>query len=378
MRNVMLAFAAIACFAVGAQAQLALNEIYMDDFGADEFEFIEIIGTPGTSLNDVFVCIVEGDGSFSAGILDRAIDLSGNVIPASGYFHMAMGGNMDPTADLIVSDSIENGTNTFYLLQAQDPTGLVAALGTNIGDQVTLTTTIGNFGAILDTVGYTDSSSGTDFNFDGGPVIGPAPQSTEGGIFRNGDFPNAFSSIFFLDPDPLVNLNQPATPGAPNTFIPMVSAAFPGNTGDVAMEILKNGAVDFQMAGIHSVASTDNFGVEISSPMGTLDNNPFALAATVYPTGMSPIMGALQPSSGGTILLDAWVDLGSTFLLLDGTSNPNPLSPRISPFGFEYGPFNSDVSLAGTSVLLQVIVDAPGFGAFQFATSDARELNFTM
>ena len=352
MRNMLLALAAVACFATGAQAQLALNEIYASHAGADDMEFIEIVGTPGTSLQDVFVCVIEGSGTTVNGTLDRAYALRGSVIPADGFILHGTGNSLEPNADVVFADSLEGDTETFYLIQAQDPVGLAALVGTDVrtvqGDNTVTTTVLNTFGAILDSVGVIDAGT-TETIYAGAPVDGPDGGIIPAGVIRNGDVPPRRHTQFILGYEAVANT------------------------------VVKNGSDDVQLNGIHSIGAADNFGFEISSPGATLDNRPFALVATIYATGASPIAGPLVPSMGGTIGLDAWVDVpGTTIALLDGTATQNAFSPRISPFGFDFGPFNSDPALAGTSALLQVIVDAPGFGAFQFATSDARELNFVM
>ncbi|MEZ6195631.1 MAG: hypothetical protein R3F20_07865 [Planctomycetota bacterium] len=392
MRNFALAFAAIALFAVGANAQLALNEIYVSHAGADDMEMIEIIGTPGASLQDVFIGVVEGDAGSSTGSgqLDILIDLSGNVIPADGYFVVGTGNSLEPNADIVISAAVENGTDTFYLILAQNPAGLMALAGTDVRDPMdpTMTTTVLNqYGLILDSVGLTDGGSFTDpvtmmtVNdqvYDAAFTVGPDGTFLPAGIFRDGDFPNGWNTTMFLDFDDVVNANSPRTPGAMNTCTTCVPPTYPGNTGDVAIDVLINGTADFQQTGIHSIAGTDNFELRMLSPGGTLDNVGFSLVATIFPTGMLPGGLPLLPSSGGTINLDAWVSLASAQVLLDGFAQSSFFSPRLTPGGFAYGPFASSPSFAGNSALVQAFVSVGGFGTFQAASSDAHELIFGM
>ena len=62
------------------------------------------------------------------------------------------------------SDNVfENGTNTYYLIEANDPAAVLALVGTNIATGVD-TTSIDTLGTILDLVGSADGSiiGGTD------------------------------------------------------------------------------------------------------------------------------------------------------------------------------------------------------------------------
>ncbi|MFT5200230.1 MAG: hypothetical protein ACI87O_002905, partial [Planctomycetota bacterium] len=120
---------AATCLAGAAQAQnIHFNEIYASHTGTDDQEFIELVGTPGMSLDNIVVCIVEGQGG-GQGTLDRVWDLTGLVMPADGYFVMGniAVANMDydlangPHTTGGVANNIENGTETFYLLNVPNP-----------------------------------------------------------------------------------------------------------------------------------------------------------------------------------------------------------------------------------------------------------------
>ncbi len=65
-------------------AQLLLNEVYVNPPGSDDpFEFIELRGTPGTTLNNIYVVVFEGD-SASAGNSDLVIPLNHVTIGSNG------------------------------------------------------------------------------------------------------------------------------------------------------------------------------------------------------------------------------------------------------------------------------------------------------
>ena len=92
--------------------EVYLNEIYASHAGTDDQEMIELIGTPGMSLDGYAVAIVEGQDP-SDGILDGLWDLSGYAMPGDGYF--VLGNTAVTTLDLDIGadNIIENGTETF-------------------------------------------------------------------------------------------------------------------------------------------------------------------------------------------------------------------------------------------------------------------------
>ncbi len=210
--------AASALLASAASAQgIYLNEIYASHSGTDDQEMIELVGPPGASLDGIVVGIVEGDaGSSCAACLDAAWDLSGMTIGASGYFVLGDTAVTPKDLDIGASNTIENGTETFYLISTSNPAAITALVGTTV-DNGGGTTILPTMGTILDLVGMTDGGA-TDQVFDGAPVRGPDGTFFPAGIFRCGDWPGDWSSLF-LDFDDVANANQPRTPGAMNVDV---------------------------------------------------------------------------------------------------------------------------------------------------------------
>lgn len=68
-----------------AAPPIRLNEIRIDQPGTDNDEFFELRGTPGQSMNG-FTYVVIGDGVGGSGVVEMVADLSGENIPADGYF----------------------------------------------------------------------------------------------------------------------------------------------------------------------------------------------------------------------------------------------------------------------------------------------------
>ncbi len=217
-----------------AQAQIAFNEIYVSHSGTDFFEFIELKGPANASLDNIVVCVVEGEGSLAnQGTLDRAWDLTGFTIPSDGYFVLGLAGVaardfqiFGPNGGTPDQDALENGTETFYLIDAGSNANVLAIqalLGTDIDPDNDGITTLPTLGTFLDTVGLADGgiTSGVppETIFDGAPVQGPDSSFLPAGIFRGLDFPNAWCPEF-LDFNEPANQFQPRTPGALNSSCP--------------------------------------------------------------------------------------------------------------------------------------------------------------
>jgi phosphatidylserine/phosphatidylglycerophosphate/cardiolipin synthase-like enzyme len=119
---------------VGAtQAQVVINEVDADQVGTDAAEFIELYGTPGQSLNGMVMVWFNGATATSY----KTTDLSGNVIPASGYFVIGNAGvaNVNIT---FTGNTLQNGADGIAIYTATvaawpngtavSATGLVDAL----------------------------------------------------------------------------------------------------------------------------------------------------------------------------------------------------------------------------------------------------------
>lgn len=120
--------AALAITAGTASAQIFLNEIYASHSGVDDQEYFELKGPMGASLDNHMILIVEGDG-LNQGTLDRAIDLSGTSIPTSTFFVAGVSA-VTPNDLVIGTDNIiENGTQTYYLVDAGSPSGVTTING---------------------------------------------------------------------------------------------------------------------------------------------------------------------------------------------------------------------------------------------------------
>ena len=99
----------------GGSVDVSINEIRIDQPGSDNDEFFELVGAPGTDLTNVYYISI-GDGSAGSGVVESITDLTGSVIPASGYFVAAESSFSLGTADLVADLGFENSDNVTHML----------------------------------------------------------------------------------------------------------------------------------------------------------------------------------------------------------------------------------------------------------------------
>ncbi len=121
------------------QAQVVINEVDADQIGTDAAEFIELVGTPGQSLNGMVMVWFNGATSTSY----QTTDLTGYNIPASGYFVIGNVGvaNVNLT---FTGNTLQNGADAIAIYSstaaawpngtAASSTGLVDAVVYGTGD----------------------------------------------------------------------------------------------------------------------------------------------------------------------------------------------------------------------------------------------------
>lgn len=136
MKKILVALSILACFQIHAQ-EILINEVDADQVGSDTLEFVELVGASGTSLDGYFLVFFNGGDANNASY--RTIDLSGQVIPSSGFFVVgsAYVTNVNLNFD-VDNNAIQNGADAIALYQgnvadypngtAPSLTGLVDAL----------------------------------------------------------------------------------------------------------------------------------------------------------------------------------------------------------------------------------------------------------
>lgn len=155
-----------------------LNEALVSHTGADNTEYVELIGVLGAPLAGLSLVAVEGDSAGVPGTIDRRVDFpTGATLGGNGFYLV---GNPDGlsaiygvTPDLAWgSDSLENGSQTLALVR----TSSIGDVGTVVSGSET----------VLDAVALTDGGA-TDRWFWSAPVVGPDDVFLPGGVRRVSD-----------------------------------------------------------------------------------------------------------------------------------------------------------------------------------------------
>ena len=116
----------VSFYSVHAQAQIVISELLYDAAGSDNGTvFVELYGTPGLSLDGLFLEGING----SDGSVYRSIALAG-VIPADGVFVVADdsgdGTTLVTDFDFLAEADFQNGPDSVVLRDADD---ILDALG---------------------------------------------------------------------------------------------------------------------------------------------------------------------------------------------------------------------------------------------------------
>lgn len=174
------------CGAIPANA--VINEVRIDQPSSDNDEYFELSGNAGGSL-DGMTYLVIGDGTGGSGVIEAAVDLTGQSIPGSGFFVAAEGTFTIGTANLTTSLNFENSDNVTHLLVS----GFTGSNGDDLdtNDDGTLDVTpwsgIEDCVALVETVGSGDQLyCATTVGPDGTFV--PAHSFRCGGSFNIGAF----------------------------------------------------------------------------------------------------------------------------------------------------------------------------------------------
>ncbi|MCH9680205.1 MAG: hypothetical protein K0V04_02125, partial [Deltaproteobacteria bacterium] len=109
----------------GPLPNINLNEIRINDLGPDNNEYFEIVGVPGTSLDDVQYIVI---GDFPTGEIEAVVDLSGNVVPPSAFFSVGEASLTLGVPDLVAPLNFENNDTVTHMLVG----GFSGAVGNNV------------------------------------------------------------------------------------------------------------------------------------------------------------------------------------------------------------------------------------------------------
>ncbi len=206
---------------VPAPSSVKINELRIDQPSVDLDEYFELRGAAGTPL-DGLTYLVLGDGPQLSGVIEEAVDLTGNAIPASGYFVAAEATFALGTADLTTSLNFENGDNVTHML-VSDFTGTVGD-DLDFDDDGVLDAT--PWSTVEDSVGLVAPADGTLLYSEN--LVGPDGDSVYAHFLRESD--GAGSLVHYAGGafDPAFGSD---TPSAANSATGTIRATLGGGVG---------------------------------------------------------------------------------------------------------------------------------------------------
>ncbi len=234
MRKQLLILALVVCFVPTAGSAVVINEWVSNDTSTDDYEFIELCGTPLESLDGLSVALIEGEGT-GKGTVDRIVDLTGYSIGAGGYFVI---GDPNVSPDIEMSPGfIENGGNTIVLVD-----GITVGTGTDIDTDDDCIEDM-SIGTVIDAVGYGYGYSGDDCaTYYGAVALGPDGTYDPAGGARCCDCTGEWGLVCMAATEPGgTACSAPdyvvawATPGAANDCFDPTATDNPSWTGVKAM-----------------------------------------------------------------------------------------------------------------------------------------------
>lgn len=287
-----------------------INEVRIDQGGADNDEYFELIGAGSSSL-DGLTYLVIGDGAAGSGVIENVTDLTGQSIPGDGFFVAAEGDTFTlATEDYSTTLNFENSDNVTHMLVSN----FTGANGDDLDsdDDGVLDTT--PWTAVVDCIGLVETVGsgdeiycGTTVGPDGSFVPGHAhvcPTGWEVADFTLGvdDTPGTANACVGPTPTPTPTLTD--TPTATPTFgTPTVTP-----TGVVQAPRLVLNEVDYDQTGTDAaefieIFNADTVPVDLSAFYVELVNGNGGGAA-VYNTIALPAV-ALAPGDYFVICGDA-------------------------------------------------------------------------
>lgn len=346
-------------------ADVLINEVDVDQAGTDAGEFIEIVGEPGASLDGLVVVFFNGGATGDASYL--SVDLTGQVIPASGFF--VLGNTAVPNVNLTFAD------NTF-----QNGADAVAIYAGDIADW-------GN-GALPTAAGLVDALVyGTNDPADQALIDILTPGGTQIDESANGSsindamarVPDGGTAL-----DVSTYLTQAPTPGATN-FIPVLCDGAEINIGaatsainicndqDNAPVTLENNSTNFES--YWYIVTDDLNNILLVSEVADIELDGLssgdmriwgiAFTGTLDPATLTPGLSATG------ILGDACIDLSDNFIdVIQQVCNP--ASCDGGDLGTVEGPVSFEVCLDAATDVINLTTTSISESTFEYALTDAN------
>jgi hypothetical protein len=233
-----------------------LSELKVNPPGPDDqpFEFIELRGTPGASLNNIYLLVIEGDSDSDPGVTDLVVNLSSTTLGSNGLLLIAANANpyTISVGTTVIHDAqldqpggaLGNGSISFLLVSS--PAEINEGEDLDAGDNGILEE-LPDGASILDAVAWSDGD--TNDVLYGGVVLPRVAGTPDAATrFLSNNVPRSVEAWFYgnlagADGDSLiyssnVSSNFPAgtdlSPGSYNNTAPRISPLAPlsGVIGD--------------------------------------------------------------------------------------------------------------------------------------------------
>ena len=203
---------------------LQFNEIRISAASDDDVNnFFELIGSAGESLDGLSVLTISGE--FEPGTIDFAFDLTGNSIPADGFFLASGDATFYGAAtDFVTGSDFFGSPGTFALVD-----GFTGAAGDDLDTDNDGTFDSTPWSSIVDTVSLVDGDGNADVSY-GTPIVGPDGDFAPAHIFRDEDGGGTFQIGLFGD-------SSGDTPGVAN--VPEPGAVASSLVGLLALVLVR-------------------------------------------------------------------------------------------------------------------------------------------
>ena len=282
-----------------------LNEILASTTGTD-VEFIELFGTPGTSLDGLSLIVVEGDSVSTQGTVNYRLDLAGEQVGGNGFFLAgtdSVAGVYGQTPNVsFPPNSLQNGTETFALVTTASAPGA--------GDPLT------GSEVVLDSLGIVDADA-ADVTYFGAPTFGPDGTFFPAGARRVTDGVDTDTTADWELAD--FNLNSTTSPNTPTAGTPLGNQPVQVDCG-AGLTVLEG------TQATRSVTASD------------IDGTVTQMSIEVAPATAGITLGSVTPAAGVGGTASATVTIGNTTgegsYDVEVTATNNDASPQSSSCTF--------------------------------------------
>ncbi|HEX6301506.1 MAG TPA: ExeM/NucH family extracellular endonuclease [Acidimicrobiia bacterium] len=168
--------------ALAAGPGITINEVRIDQGGADNDEYFELTGDADASLEGLTYLVI-GDGEGGSGVIEAVVDLFGQSLDADGFFVAAESTFGLGTADLTTNLNFENSDNVTHLLVE----GFTGDNGDDLDTNDDGVLDVTPWSEILDSVALIETPSSGD-QFYGDVTVGPDGSFVPGHVYDCVDF----------------------------------------------------------------------------------------------------------------------------------------------------------------------------------------------